>query len=843
MRENLSSGDHLRRDGTNNLEVFGERRQGQDRILNAKHLVHRLQEQERRKGLNGIHEVWISRRRVGFDLPTDDTPEAEFLWGTFVKDAHVVPELLQHAAELRTRTGQVYKRLYELCIAYWLPHGRQSKKTLAYHQFMRRELQLEQLPLRDLARINKGRLTVDMYDTLLEMYKDSNEINLYDEIVPALRRSPARALRWHAACVMKGDLPSPEVASSPFVQAFLAQNATSSNPEVRAKAAIAANWRADHEQMDQVLLRRLRGRDTPPVRFEDSFCARMFATKAVPPDSVIRGLALVGVNEIGPLAVRAMASRTEPISELPRRFEELRAAGIALQGCVFSLALEQFAQQGHYFLVRSMLESDQHPEVYDNSELQTKLLQYYLDQQDLDQARRTLAILSLFHKKRSTQAWNLLLQIQSKRAAPDEILETLQSMAKHQIWVDATTIAMLKSNILRPRRRGMQPVRRTGDHRKGFDDLRFVARMYLFILENKIGQISPFAWHEILRRFGMTGRMRELRRLVHWLFCWYAPRGSVPLKTIREPGFLEPRTESLRRSNPQEITQWKPLSPQGQTHKRHPLRQLFPDRFKQALIVWGFRAGLLSNAPVEQSMLSGVASKQHYRVRFRQNGILEPLAWDIGLKTLAELRYLCLYVNSQTVVKALQMMFINLFGRGRSRNKQNRIMQAVNTITYPEYVHRVNEIWGTPLFPEPRMYNKSGLHSLMWHPRFDRVVHRKGHLKLSDIAAGINKQVGHVGPRISYVETDVRQHDNDRLDMDAARLDKLGAQDAHDGGTSDDSAFDKVLDTFRAHDRALEPDASPISRNFNPKTSEPGSRSDVVGFTESLPQQPRRQRR
>ncbi|KAJ4355556.1 uncharacterized protein N0V89_003574 [Didymosphaeria variabile] len=806
----------IRRHAEDNPKLLTGKTQALDQIANVSDLAHRLQETARRKGREGIHEVWVSRNRLGLDLPTDDTPEAEFLWGTFVKDKHVVIELLDHAADLRRRTGNVYPRLYELCIAHWLPKSGYSRQALVYHRFMRRELQLQSLPLQHLVRINKGRLTTDMYDILLEMYKESDELNLYDEVVPELERFPTQAFRWHSACILKGDLPSPEVAASPMVQAFLARNASSSNPEVRVNVAIAASLGSEDE-MDHALLRRLRGRDTAPVRFEDSFCARMFATRAVPPDSVIRGLALVGVNEIGPLAVRAMASRTESSSELSERFEQLKASGIALQGGVFSLALEVFAQKRQHLLVRSMLESDQHPEVYDDVGLQTKLLNYYLEQHDWDQAHRTLAILSLFHKKRATRAWNLLLRSQTTRCVPDEIVQTLQHMAQNRITVSPSSIAKLRINILRVRRRGRLPVRRTTEHRKGFDDLRFVARMYLFILDNDIGYISPFLWHEILRRYGMTGRMRELRRLIHWLFCWYAPRGEVSIRTIRKPGFLDTDTERLRLSNPAKTQFWRPSdieSPiHAQTHKHHPLRQLFPDRFKQALIVWGFRVGLLPNAPTEQSMLSGVASKEHYRDRFRRRGILQRLNWDIGLKTVAELRYLGLYVNSRTVVKTLQMMFINLFGRGRSHIRANRIMQAVNTTPYAEYVRRVNEIWDTPLFPEPRLYGKSKLHALMWHPRFDRVIHRRGHLKLSDIASGIGEKKHEEGPKISYVPTNVRHSGDDWLEKDMAQSEEQGGLDAHNPDALHDIASHQLHATFEAQGRAINSDAFPSPRD------------------------------
>lgn len=710
-------------------------------VEDAAQLAEILQEETRRNRFDGIHEVWNLRKRCGLDLPTEETPEAKFLWGTFIKDHPTVDEVLEYAADLRQRTGQVYPRLYELCMTYWLTQPKHFRQALLHHQTMRRHLHLEKLPLRRLVQRNKGRLTGDMYDILLDIYRDSDEVDLYDEVVPELTRFPAKALSWHEACIEKADLPSPEVALIPAVKELWENGAATTKASGRPEP-----------QMDEELQRRLRGRDTAPVRFHDSFCARMFATKALPPESAIQGLAFAGINEIGPLAIRTMASRTDPISDLPQRFEDLRAAGIALQGCVFSLALEKFAKEGHFFLVRSMLESDLHPEVYDDKELQEKLLEYYIKNEDWEQAHRTLAINSLFYTDSPTHAWNLLLENHIKRHAPEQISHTLKTMAQHQIPVDRSLPILLKRHLLQPRRQRKRPVQTKG----GFDDLRFVARKFVFMLENKMVEISPKTWHEIMRRFGMAHRMRELRRLVYWLFCFYAPRGiDLPAHMRMHSFYFAAEQSSDRNTLP------RPVSALPKTHPNHPLRQLFPDSFQQGLVVWGFRAHFLPNTHTEQSLFAPPASKPHHRSSLQSQEHLPRPSWDIGLQTLVELRRHSLYVNSATIAKALQMIFVNLFGNGHSTVPQNRIMEQANTMSYADYVARVNEIWGEKLFPEPRMYGISRLHGRMWHPRFDRNVNRKGHLKLSEIVEGIDGDGGDEqeregqGVRITYEKTDL----------------------------------------------------------------------------------------
>jgi hypothetical protein len=694
-------------------------------------LAEHLQQRERVEGWKGIRDVWVACRE--FDLPTSETPDAEFLWATFIKVPDLVVPVIAHAQDLLNKTGHTYPHLYELCMARWLPRENNINQALHYHHQCLLRLKLRKLPLRRLANLGKQFFTMKQYDAFMDMYRTSNERNVYDEVVPALtaRGLFTMAQHWHTLCTNRGDLPSQKVASEPAIQKLTAAIANNSDPEARLVYIYAHSRNQQEPKLDAQLVRRHQGRDSAPVRFDDSFCARMFATRSFSPDAIIKGLIMVGVNEIGPQAVRAMATNTNPISELPTRFEELKAAGIALQGSVFSLALERFASEKRWMLVRSILESDQHPDVYDDMAVQKTLLDYYVQQQDLKQIHRTLAILSLFHNDMSTESWNLLLQAQIKLFDPSRILEILQNMREKDIYVSEETLMMIKG-ILRPRQRGHNPGR---SPRGRFDDLRFVARVFFMILEGGIGHIHPSKWSEILRRYGMSNRFRELRRTVLRLFCWYAPQNESRFASIPRSPFLNIVTEKLRAQRPRDskFAYYDLPAFVTQKFRVHPLRFLFPPSFQQGLVVWGFRQGLLPNAPTEQSMFSPIPAKKHYRHRFQRSGILRRLDWSVGLKHLVELRDLGLQIHPHTVVKALQAMFINLFGRRRSNVIENRKMHRANTIPYVEFVREVNNIWGAPLFREPQLYGKSRLHALMWHPRFARETRQSTYFSLDEV--------------------------------------------------------------------------------------------------------------
>jgi hypothetical protein len=729
------------------------RKEGADRQEEVAEWAQELQLQERLHGLNGIENVWNSSREL--HLPTEDTPDAEFLWGTFVKHPDLVFPLIDQAIYLYRKTGTAYPHLYELCMGHWLAQERHVGNALEFHYRMLRGLKLQEFPLRHLARLGSQRFAPRAYEVMMEIYQESNERNLYDDVIPALlaRGSNTMVKQWHTLCVRRGDLPSSQVASHPLIQALTVESPELLDTE-SGMQTVAGAMQYQTGKLNDQLLRRLQGRDIAPVRFDDATCARMFATRAFPPDAVIKGIAMVGVNEIGPLAVRAMAARTDPLVELPQRFMDLKAVGIALQGCVFSLALEKFATEKQWLLVRSMMESDQHPEVYDDPKLQKELLDYYLLQQDWAQSHRTLAILSLFHNDASSEAWNILLQAHVRSYERPMILQTLQTMLEKDVMLTTETILAIKG-CLRRRQRGHKP----GKSARGkFDDLRFVVRVFIFILEGGMGQIPPTMWRETIRRYGMLGRVRELRRLIFWLMCWYAPRHGTEFGALPKPASLNRATAKLRTAYPRAhdksyFSLHRQVSRQESIH--HPIRQLFPPSFQQGLIIWGFRAGLLPNATLEQSMLPPTLAKKHYRPRLLNSGTMKRLDWSVGLRLLVDCRDMGLHVHRHTVIKALQMMFQNLFGRGRSSKKENRVMWAANTIRYADYVCEVNEIWGSPLLRDPQLYGRSRMHSLMWHPRLERKTNRRSLLHFDEIFPEWKVEGNNHGRRVGEDSSDV----------------------------------------------------------------------------------------
>lgn len=692
---------------------------------------------ERVHGADGLRQLWLGLLRRGYVLPTKETRDVDILWSTLLKLPDLVPSLIEHATRIRTETGQMYPKLYQVCIGFWIL--KDPDMALNFHHQLVLKLKMRRLPLRGLAQYIRH--SPKALEAFMEIYRTSNERDIYDEIVPVLcdRGEVSIARWWHTMCIQRNDLPSATVESHPEIAKLLADFApvameSASNPQ-RPEQAGSPDPKPN-PNLNEKLKRRLLGRQTAAVRFDDSFCAKLFATKAFHPSSIIQGLVMAGVNEIGPQALRVLGLRSDPLPDLQERLKELKEAGIALKGCVFSLAVETFTSDGKIQLVRSILDSDQHPDVFDERETQLNLLDYYLKQNDWVQAHRTLAILALFHNDIANESWNILLQARIRVFEADQFVGFLRDMLANQARVTSDSLLAIKS-LIGFRKQGHNPRTSPGSR---LDNLRFVTQVYVMILRSGNTYISPLFWREILRRYGMLGRVKELRRLVLWLLTWYAPRTGAKFLDLPKPAILDSTTEELPKARVRPQFHWNPpksVTRSKKWHKFHPITQLFPPSFQQGLIVWGFRAGLMPNSSLEQSLFNTPADKKHHRKSLRRRGLLRRVHWSSGLGLVKELNNLGVHVHPHTVTKTLQAQMINLFGRGRSNKRANRIMERANRTEYAEYVHVINEVWDEPLLSLPRSYS-SPSHEVgtrwhpIWHPRMSRGLFR-GELKIEEI--------------------------------------------------------------------------------------------------------------
>jgi hypothetical protein len=456
--------------------------------------------------------------------------------------------------------------------------------------------------------------------------------------------------------------------------------------------------------------------NTKPRELSDEFCARVFATTAFSLDTIIKGLAFLGTSRIGPLALREMAIRANNPDSVVEKLDALRSAGINLKDCTFSKAVVKFATEKRVDLFRSLLQSDQHPDVLDDSKMQQRLLHQYLRGNFWTDAHRTMYLLTMFHGAPEREAWNLLLRYYALPRDLRMVMTLCEDMVKNTVGITARSLDVITIQCLKRRRPGRGP----NTYKRPYTQLRHLFLTNLWLRLSDLGMsLNPERWHELLRRFGMTGkefsriegiclRLVELykRPLVRW----------APLKRYDKHSAIAVTSDD---------------------RIQHDLRRLFTPALQAAIVSWGFKQGM--NALVQryyralkekrQGRFSEWAQWGHRgelvsrlqgekQVYFRNSPDLLSDSIELpapektylrGLLLLQKLSEQGVQLDIKMIRRTVKHRLWQLFSVNKSNRTANR--QAFKACPYKleEIVWAIEKAWtGPTLFPKLHEQNDTG---------------------------------------------------------------------------------------------------------------------------------------
>jgi hypothetical protein len=487
-----------------------------------------------------------------------------------------------------------------------------------------------------------------------------------------------------------------------------------------------------------------------PKTLDDPFIARLFATRAFGVESIIRGLHIFNVEEIGSVALREMAVRAHSPAEVIAQISALKDTGISVRQSIYCDAVQHFAQNGQRDMLWNLLNSDCHPDEYEDKSTLRALLRDYLARDDLISAQRVLTVLSLSEDDAAQQEWNELLLVHINRSSALELTRFTEDMLASQVYPTEKMLDKFHWSRLSYRRRGHAPDVRD---RAGHDDLLLTTNFFRRILETQ-GHLDPNRWREIMKRFGMTNRLRELHTLMLWLADWYsawgwrkwalaqddAERGTILVPPIArlESGIRGGRLDlhSLHQTSPW----WVPdgsyassiidgrsyvrVSNESWNLSQQAFQQLFPAERLSSLIGWSFKA-MHSFSPEDRAPAATDGSSTHLE---SQNFVLDPepdsihqqahQMWMLGYRDastfnspspalvplIATLRLLLAFrargvaVHTTFVRSALRKRLWVLFGPVPGRVKANlRAMQRLD-VSLLDVVRVVQGIWPGGVF-------------------------------------------------------------------------------------------------------------------------------------------------
>ncbi|KAF2213832.1 hypothetical protein CERZMDRAFT_38077 [Cercospora zeae-maydis SCOH1-5] len=635
---------------------------------------------QRHEGLRGVIIVWDGMRQYGIDLPTVGE-DADMLWTTFITsgieqgqqshDRRFFLEVLQYAVRLNDRSGKVYPKLYQTAVGTILSVN--ASRAPRWARYIAQYLGEEHADLHSLA---TSCAASDAFKAFKAIYREQRGTHkLYDYFIPELLKQGdvEQTLKWHKFFISNGDGPGAEVVAMPLVQELFKrdgdrslstthrrESGSESHDFVVPRDGVSIYLPAMSRATMSTLVGEVHGIKQREV--SDSFVAKMLATRAFPLDMVFSGLGVIGVETIGPMALREIALRAGSAPEFILKLGMLQDMNIATTDAIYCRLLVKLARDRSDDLYEALLASDQHPEAFEDSTTQQALLASFLDRGDLTSAQVTLVGLSLRGGITQSRAWNCILHHHVKRRQFGLVAETTRQMQAVNIAVTGGTLACMHRYLLPERKPGHAPPQYMLDEYLGVPPLQFVTNMHIYAAQRDV-TIRPNLWIELMKRYGMLQKWEELEHLAHWLpqFYW-----------TRKKSYRTIMLESGSRAN-----------------INVPLWTIFSSSMRSAFIVWGFQHAatkrLLSEADCSQTWARGVLLLR----KLNEVGFRKP-----DMQT-----------SPNFVRRVLLQQMWTLFGPAYSTKRINVLARRCNRLPLAHFIQHANAIWDGQLFDlDPRLY-------------------------------------------------------------------------------------------------------------------------------------------
>jgi len=660
-----------------------------------------LQHRERIDGLHGVVDVWTGMRNRGVDLPVDGHL-ADTFWTILVhaavkskmRESHkkLLEELVEHAEYLRASGVGHYCRLHTVLIGRFLrtaPYERKREGKLPnegqhykWHKRIRDAGFCDAHYLADLTMdVVKSLDTNTAFARWRRMYHESEDRNLYDSCMPTVLSHAANNANliasWHKLFVSSGDMPGPGLSSTRAVQYLSNTLGPGGEKQISTPREIdlerlgkitKADWDAAEQSTSPMLSRAsMNGlvgdvHGIKPKAISDQFCARMFATTTFSLETVIRGLALLGTEALGPIALRELAIRAASPEVLKEKLADIRDAGMTISPSVYGHILNNVVANLQHDLFQTLLDSDQHPESYEDQHTQETLLGDFLQAEQWHLAYLTLIGLSHRGNQRSDRAWNRLLQHYAKCQNHREVVRICDHMFSERLAISSRSLNFLGKYLLPIRSPSKRPMVSSNSPAGNFDSLNIVANAHIHAASN--GQyVSPERWLELLKRFGMKGNMVGVARLAPWLAHHYAPEASFHSRGLYKV---------YRR-------------------KRYMRTKIFDPVSLRAFVIWGFRSAGMRDKLRPSAHIADIFtdSKPHIEL------------WARGLSLVLQLKHLGVKVGTNNIKRAMRELLWPLFGPGHSTLRRNMEILQRNQLSLAHYVEHANQVWDEPLFDIP----------------------------------------------------------------------------------------------------------------------------------------------
>ena len=615
----------------------------------------------------GVKAIWRGMRYRG--APTNlrpGDPDFDYIWAIFMSTAVSDTEFMRSLCQTYIAAELDLSALFTTAVGASLQSSHAEKAIPVCHELQKfhRVSRADLITVFGAACLSNDKHALKHF---CEVYDLSPPRRTYAAITRHLWKLKRTddALLMHSFLLSRGDLPRTFEMLAPAIRYMAWQN-MSLDAFLRelenAEVSFGGQARRLHAQ-ERSRVRGYSGESlnitasqtlgVHPRKLSDEFIARAFATSAFSFDFVLSGLRLLGLVEVGPLAVREMALSASDPWALHKRFAKLQDLEVDTGSSAFVRLVKRSCARGHPSLLKLIIESDQHHDVFEDLDLQRRLLTSYYRNQDWPQVNRTLAILGGALAQRldiRSECANQLLRSAIICQDWSGCLKIMAAMHEQEHLVTRTNIKHMLRGLLPKSHLRNHAQRHTIGSR-----LDLLIGIWQDLLGS--GHHVPLGyWREPLHALGRLGRLEDLEHLSCWIAEYYGAEG------------LHKRVLST------------PL-----TGTEIDLSSVFDDRFQSALVDWSFLT---------------LDWSQHSKPAPNGTVALEPWLRGVQLAKTLKSRH-GVKVKLSLLRQAYTHRLTQIFSMGWvSKTAGNRSLRLRNRTPLRSYLESFDRVWGKPLSVE-----------------------------------------------------------------------------------------------------------------------------------------------
>ncbi|KAH6669119.1 hypothetical protein F5X68DRAFT_51420 [Plectosphaerella plurivora] len=559
---------------------------------NTEQLCHELVVAQRRAGRDGVLQFWstlVEQR----GLSKVEGAEADFFYQSVLEAALpndvILEGILLYADWLVDGHDIRWPRLYDRVVSYCL-ESRQFARAVRWHMRLMSGFDPGQAIFTKL--ITQHVHKTDAQEALRSMYIASHHRNAYDHVIPRLHGcgKSTLAMQWRDLLVQYGDLPLDPVASQPFLHFLHAyyrgksltapeDSLASSEPRYRATAHMS------HDESSSKPTRQ-----DSPTPANDAIGARFLASSWIGPEFAVHALQGLGVHSLGPLSLQSLALRDPKPASVLARLEQLETLEIHVVESTYVKSIRHFAAAGNDELLLALLQSDIHPDVFDDEPTQSQILANAIATGDRQTSQLLLAIRPIVARHSMHSVSNERLRDRLLRHDVRAAIGLMDDMRAMKVDIDPDTMETICSHLLAATDRDL-PISLTT--KRAIQDnvaLACGAASFQRTLPSQI-------WKNLLYQLGRSGQQTALETLVLFIVDGFQTKATGEGALVRiHHADLPPWSTHIEVADvPVDLSI---------RHLWHPINRILGSRSVQASIIrWGFNAGLpLSHNPQLQDV-------------------------------------------------------------------------------------------------------------------------------------------------------------------------------------------------------------------------------------------------